>query len=129
MWSLRAPDIYQGGEKEPHPLTEPRPAAPKPLDTQLPKIYPPGRSAKRTRSPQNANSAMTVLFTAVEFPFQILQEYRAEPPGVDQTQNSNFSQKDPTDFISAAIVSDISRTTLLVSAGSAGGESLAEYSW
>ena len=39
MWSLRASDIYQGGEKEPHTLTETRSAALKSLDSEPAKIY------------------------------------------------------------------------------------------
>lgn len=39
MWSLRASDIYQGGETEPNMLTEPRQAAHKTLDNGYSKNY------------------------------------------------------------------------------------------
>ena len=64
VWSLRASDIYQGGENEPRKLTEICLAAlPVAGQRQLEKL-PSGRCAERTRISQNANSAMTVLFAA-----------------------------------------------------------------
>ena len=39
VWSLRASDIYQGGETEPFKLTETCPAAFQSLDNEFQKIY------------------------------------------------------------------------------------------
>jgi len=39
VWSLRASDIYQGGETEPLELTETWPAAIKSLDNEFQKMY------------------------------------------------------------------------------------------
>ena len=61
MWSLRASDIYQGGETEPRMLTEMCPAATNSLDNESPKNYAHVVALNVCASFKNANSAMTVL--------------------------------------------------------------------
>ena len=62
MWSLRASDIYQGGENEPPMLTETCLAAIRSLDNESAKIYLRVDALNVCAIHQSANSAMTVLY-------------------------------------------------------------------
>ena len=62
MWSLRASDIYQGGENEPLPADRDVPAAFQSLDSERQKIYLRVDALNVCAHFKNANSPMTVLF-------------------------------------------------------------------